>query len=133
MCSTDNLLRIATTADTDSEIAMMVTPAYDTGLIGNTDVVGEVVVPETLSGNMSGIRIICPLDIAVEEILPCMVVAGLMLIGSGGIEATLIERTDGKVQMIDIAAHLGKGRRDGAGHHYGEKKQLLSHGLLLLQ
>ena len=85
----------------------MVTSSDDAWLIGNTQIVGEIVMPEAFLGDMASVRIRVILDIGIGKILPGMMVLCLMLIGECRIKASLIQGSDTQVQVIDIAAILG--------------------------
>ena len=86
----------------------MVTASEDTRLIGYTEVIGEIVVPKAFLGDMASLRIGVILDIGIGKILPRMMILSLMLIRERRIKAPFIQGSDTQVQMIDIAASLGK-------------------------
>ena len=107
MPGTDDFLRITAKTCSDTQIPVMVASSDDTWLICNTQIVGEVVMPETFLGDMASVRIRIILDIGIGEILPGMMVLCLMLIRECRIKASLIQGSDTQVQVIDIAAVLG--------------------------
>ena len=79
MTSTNDFFRITAKTCTDTQVAVMVASSDDTWLIGNTQIVGEVVMPETFLGDMASVRIRVILDIGIGKILPGMMVLCLML------------------------------------------------------
>ena len=107
MSGSDDFPCITAKTCTDTQIPVMVTSSDDTGLIGNTQIIGKVVMPEAFLGDMASVRIRVILDIGIGEILPGMMVLCLMLIGECRIKASLIQGSDTQVQVIDIAAALG--------------------------
>lgn len=107
MTGSDDFPCITAKTCTDTQIPVMVASSDDTWLIGNTQIVGEVVMPETFLGDMASVRIRVILDIGIGEILLGMMILCLMLIGECRVKASLIQGSDTQVQVIDIAAVLG--------------------------
>lgn len=106
--TSNEFVGVRATHYTYTEIAMMVTPPGDTRLVGNTQQPCAVVLPETLLGDMTGNGVVIILDIAVGEILPRIVVLGLMLIGQRDIKATLVEGTESRLKVVLVALGLGR-------------------------
>ena len=79
MEATKELVGIAADTRSYADIAMMVTPTYHTGLVGGTYAPSAVVLPEGLRADMATGRTLFPFEIAIDKILPGIVVLGLML------------------------------------------------------
>ena len=79
MEATKELVGITADTGSDADIAVMVAPTYHTGFIGSTHAPSTVVFPEGIRADMPAGGTFVPFKIAINEILPRIVVLGLML------------------------------------------------------
>ena len=106
METTKELVGIAADTRSYADIAMMVAPTYHTGLVGSTYAPSAVVLPERLRADMATGRTIVPFEIAIDKILPGIVVLGFMLPRKSCIKAILIKKPN--AQGDTVAVGLGK-------------------------
>jgi hypothetical protein len=79
MEATKELVGITADTGSDTDIAVMVTSTYHTGLIGSTYAPSTVVFPEGIRADMPTGGTFVPFEIAIDEVFPRIVVLGLML------------------------------------------------------
>ena len=85
----------------------MVTPAIHTRLVGYAQMPRIIVMPETLLGDMTRIRVIVVLEISRSEIFPGIMVLAAMLIGNGRIKASLIQHTHTHHEVVAVGLCMG--------------------------
>ena len=102
MNTCDETVQVSTTADTDMEIAVVVTASVHAGLIGHAKVPAVITMPETLLGDMTGIGIILPLVMEHAEELPGIMIPARPLVSQCGIKAALIRDTGTQHQMVSV-------------------------------
>ena len=87
---------------TDAQVAVVVASSYHTGLVGSTHAPCAVVVPERFRTDVSTTLAVIPFQVAVYEVLPGVVVLGLMLPRKACIKSAFIEQSDTKGYSVGV-------------------------------
>jgi hypothetical protein len=95
---------VCITADTcsDTKVAIIVASTYHTGLVGYTYAPGIVVLPERFGTDMTTRLAFVPFEIAIDKVLPSIVVLSLVFPRQGCIKAILIEKSHAKGDTVTV-------------------------------
>ena len=107
MHTAHKVMSVRTATGSNPHISMMVASTIHTWLIGDTQMPGVIVVPETLLRHMTRIRIIIILYISRCEILPGIMVLDPMFIRNGRIKPSLLQCAHAHHQMVVIGLRMG--------------------------
>ena len=108
MEAANELVCITAYTGSDADIAVVVPSTHHTGLVGDTHAPSTIVFPERIRADMTTGLAFVPFDVAIDKVLPRIVIPGLMLPRKGGIKAILIEGTHAQADTVTVG--LGKGR-----------------------
>ena len=106
MNTSNELVGIAACTGSDTQVAVVVATSCDTGLVGGTDAPCAVVVPERLWADMTAGSTFVPFQVGIEEVLPCIMVTGLMLPCECCVKSSLVQCSNTKTDTVTMA--LGK-------------------------